>query len=175
MYSIMQRHKQCHMQLQMQRHIKKVSFAIAVLIANSIGVQAQTQSHKTDGFTDEQHVTGALRSYADMLRGMKYYEMSNWFADSGAIVNPGQNNVVGPRAIRSFLEGFSDYKIIEYRVDSTAAIIAGNTAKATARFMQTVRTPVGDTLHVYGHIQSKWIRFMGGWKILEMATTSDAN
>lgn len=159
----------------MQRHMKSFSLAIALLIANAIGVQAQTQSHKTDGFTDEQHVTGALRSYTDMLRGMKYYEMSNWFADSGAIVNPGQNSVVGPRAIRSFLESFSDYKIIQYRVDSTAATVAGNNAKATARFTQTVRTPVGDTLHVYGHIQSKWVRLNGSWKILEMATTSDAN
>lgn len=157
----------------MQRHLKHFSLAISLLIAHAVVVQAQTQ--KTDAFTDEQHVTGALRSYADMLRGMKYYEMSNWFADSGAIVNPGQNSVVGPRAIRSFLEGFADYKIIEYRVDSTAATVTGNTAKATARFTQTVRTPVGDTVHVYGHIQSKWIRFKGGWKILEMATTSSAN
>ena len=144
------------------------------LVAQSkppLSPQTKAANH---AFTAEENVSGMLRSYGDMLRGMKFLEMSRLFADSGAIVNPGQPSIVGPKAIRKFLEGFATYRITEYRLDVDTVNVLGDSATANAHFTQIVIVPVGDTLHVVGKIHSRWTRdSQGHWKIQEMASSQN--
>lgn len=112
-----------------------------------------------------------LAQYASLLQAMDAEGVAAMFAPDGEIVNPRQPPVHGRAAIRKFLEGYADFKVLsnEDRADST--LIDGDTSEQLGTYHQRVRTPDGRVIEVSGRFEFAWVRDASGVWLIQQAAT----
>lgn len=120
---------------------------------------------------DSAAVTAGLARYERLTLDMDHAGIAGLFSPEGEIANPGTTPIHGREAIRRFLEGFSDYHVIENRLVADSLRLAGDLVFQSGTYDQRVRVPKGDTLQVRGRFDATWVRTdSSGWRILRMGT-----
>jgi len=116
-------------------------------------------------------VDARLAEYQQLVLRMDHHGIAQLFASDGEVVNPGQDSIVGPAAIDSFLRGFDAYKVLEYSIVADSTVAQGRTALQVGSYRQRVRVPAGDTVQVQGRFRAEWTNEGGRWLIRRMGTT----
>lgn len=95
------------------------------------------------------------------------------YLPDGALAVPGRTPIVGPAAIRAFLESFAGYHVLAYETVSDSVRLRGDTAFQSGRWWQRVSLPAGDTVSVSGGLSAEWVRnARGEWHLRRMGTDS---
>ena len=76
----------------------------------------------------------------------------------------------GPLAIRTLLESFAAYHVLEESMVPDSVRIAGDQAFHGGAFRQLVRLPDGNVVIAHGRYASDWVKLGGAWRIRRMAT-----
>ncbi len=119
----------------------------------------------------ERAVDVALENYVQLLRRQDAAALSELFAPDGSLGHAGQAPIVGPAAIRAFLESFASYKVVAHAMPVTSVSVEGNHVTQVGTYSQTVRTPDGRTIQVNGIFVAEWERQSDGrWLIRRMRT-----
>ena len=121
--------------------------------------------------TEVARVDAQLARYAAAVRRMDTAQVAELFAADGEVENGGEVPIRGPAAIKSFLDTFSDYRVLSHTNIARNTNINGDHATQTGDFDQTVIIPQGGTVHVSGTFVATWTRQAdGGWLLLRMQT-----
>ena len=118
-------------------------------------------------------VSQRLAQYVELLRRQDAAALSGMFEPSGFMAHQGQPPVVGPAAIRAFLESFASYKVLSHQMQVSSVVARGTTVEQAGTYAQAVLTPEGRTLQVAGKLNAVWHQEPGGaWFIQGMLTAS---
>ena len=119
-------------------------------------------------------VNAALQRYSDCVLRMDSAGIADLFAPDGVVANPGQPNIVGPVAVKKFLDQFKDFKVQAYTIDPKRTSVTGATAEQAGTYRQRVQLPNKKVIEVSGHFRTTWIRTDDGrWLIRRMETIPD--
>lgn len=113
----------------------------------------------------------ALERYVQLMIRQDAVALSAMFLPAGTIAHEGQAAIVGPEAIRKFLDSFANYKVLDHAMVITSAAVEGAGLRQDGTYRQRVRTPDGQTIEVNGRFTAKWVRQTDGrWLIESMLT-----
>ena len=116
-------------------------------------------------------VQARLQRYCALMLAQDARAISTMFAPQGEIVNPRQTPVRGREAIRAFLEGYADFKVLSNEDTAESTLIDGNTSEQLGRYRQRVRTPEGTVIEVSGRFEFAWVLDPSGEWLLQQAAT----
>lgn len=127
--------------------------------------------HHLDTRIDKAKVEAGLQQYAQLVQNMDYAGVAAMFAPDGELANPTRPSVHGREAIRTFMEGFSDFHVLSNTDTAASTLIDGNTAEQLGTYHQSVRSPQGHLFEVSGRIEVEWEKdASGNWYILQLET-----
>lgn len=113
----------------------------------------------------------ALDHYSRLVEGMQSDSIAALYLPDGELTAEGQAPVVGPDAIRTFLHGFDNYKILSEALTVDSSSVEGDRGFQRGHFAQTVILPAGDTVSVAGRFTADWVLDpAGNWHVRRMAT-----
>ncbi|MDQ2868013.1 MAG: nuclear transport factor 2 family protein [Verrucomicrobiota bacterium] len=116
----------------------------------------------------------ALRRYSDCVLRTDSAGIAKLFAPDGVVANPGRPNIVGPAAVKKFLEQFKDFKVQAYTIESKRTSVTGAIAEQVGTYRQRVRLPKKKVIEVSGRFRTVWTHTNDGrWLIRRMETTPD--
>ena len=119
-------------------------------------------------------VESALRHFSDVMLRMDYSGIAACYADDGELVSTGSSRIIGPSAVRTFLESFKDYKVLDYSIRAEKTTVTNNSATQTGLYMQRVQLPSKEVMLVSGRFDANWIRSgEGRWLIHRLSATPD--
>jgi uncharacterized protein (TIGR02246 family) len=119
-----------------------------------------------------QEIESNLRRYNNLVLLMDHAGIAELFAEDGVLVGP-KGPIVGPKAIKEFLESFKDYRVKANKTTPIATSVYGAHAKQTGTYWQRVQLPSKETVEVSGKFEASWVRRQGQWLIEKMSTTPD--
>ena len=90
-----------------------------------------------------------------ILRGA-YDSIANMFDVSGQLQGENQSPIVGREAIRRLLKSFAGATVLKYETFSKGTSFDADTAIQSGSYVQIVRVPSGDTLHLGGQYKFTW-------------------
>ncbi|HXI20077.1 MAG TPA: nuclear transport factor 2 family protein [Gemmatimonadales bacterium] len=144
-----------------------------LVLAATLILAAAPQSIVAQTSADSQAVTRAFAHYQDLVRRMAHDSIAALYAPDGQLLVLGRPPVVGPDSIRTYLRGFSSYRVVADTMSPQSLDIHGDTAIQVGTFWQHVQIPSGDTMVVGGGFRLIWIRSPAGrWEIWRLGTTS---
>ncbi|HEY1848341.1 MAG TPA: DUF4440 domain-containing protein, partial [Opitutaceae bacterium] len=111
---------------------------------------------------DRAAVQSWLRRYSDLMLAMDTQALSAMFAPDGLLANPKRPPVRGPEAIKKFLDGFADFKVLSNEDTAATTVVDGDTAEQTGTYSQKVRSPDGQVFDTKGRLEVEWMRAPSG-------------
>ena len=143
-------------------HLSTVFFIGSLVLAT----ESQAQTHE-----DSLGAYKALRHYESLVARMESDSIASLFAADGQLMKSKSESLVGPAAVRSFLQSFSTYHVLQHRMDCDSLFFSGSRVVQSGTYWQKVRIPSGDTLTVDGRFQLEWQRSPNDiWRILRIRT-----
>jgi ketosteroid isomerase-like protein len=143
---------------------KRAAMTVAVLLLGACATKKDTRA-------DHDRVEARLQQYSHLVLAMDTAGMAAMFAPEGEMVNPRQPAVKGREAIRKFLDGYSDYKVLSNADLSGSVLIDGDTAEQLGTYRQEVRSPQGKVFEASGRLEVAWIKdSTGEWLIQQLET-----
>ena len=116
-------------------------------------------------------VDSALARYARFTLSMNSDSLAASFAPDGELVSEGQPPIVGPAAILTHLNSFSEYKVIADSLVADTTTADSASGRQVGRYWQRVRVPKGDTIEVRGGFEARWVRLAPReWRLQRLAT-----
>jgi ketosteroid isomerase-like protein len=116
-------------------------------------------------------VQARLQHYSELVAAMDTAAIAAMYAPEGEMVNPRQPPVHGREAIRKFLDGFSDYRVLANSDTADSTLIDGNQSEQIGTYHQSVRAPSGKVFETSGRLEITWQKSDAGeWEILQLAT-----
>ena len=120
---------------------------------------------------DRAAVQARLQRYSALMLAMDTRSLADMFAPDGQLANPKRPPLRGPEAIKKFLDGFADFKVLANEDTAATTVVDGDTAEQTGTYAQKVRSPDGQLFATKGRIEVEWIRGRSGeWLIAELET-----
>jgi uncharacterized protein (TIGR02246 family) len=144
--------------------IRRAAIIAAVLLLGACATKRDTR-------LDHDRVEARLQQYSHLLLAMDTAGMAAMFAPQGEMVNPRQPAVKGREAIRKFLDGYADYKVLSNADLSASVVIDGDTAEQLGTYRQEVLSPQGRKFEASGRLEVAWTRDSAGeWYIQQLET-----
>jgi uncharacterized protein (TIGR02246 family) len=152
------------------------AFACAVLLACAAPEppapaptpeQLAAQSHERA----REQVIAQLARYEDGIRRMDSARVASLFDAAGEIDHAGGTPIRGPMAIKTFLDSYAAYRVLNHANRARTTIVMDDRATQSGDYDQTVITPEGKSIHAAGTFEATWLREAdGSWRLLRMHT-----
>ncbi len=119
---------------------------------------------------DALQIEKQLDLYAKYVRSANHFGIASLFTEDG-ILEPG---IRGTKAIQQHLTtSTASLKVIEFALDPSKPLIAGDTAEQSIIYQQQLKTPQGSTVQLSGKYSVTWTRTASGrWLISRLVTSS---
>ncbi len=126
-------------------------------------------THQTSGAVEQVDI--ALARFSRAILRMDSTTIAAQFTENGSMAHQGQQPIVGRAAIKSFLDSFAKFKVLQYDIKATSTSVQYRHATQEGQYSQVVVTPNGNTVHVNGVFAAKWeLNSEGVWQISSMRT-----
>lgn len=120
----------------------------------------------------EKEVVAAMHRYDQLILKKDADSIALLYSPEGELVDAAK----GRDAIRNFLKSFGDVRVLSNRSTTDTVTVTGDTARLTGMYSQVVVLNDGDTLHLLGSYQARWVYLpKEGWRIDRMETTPVPN
>jgi len=117
----------------------------------------------------------ALYRYRHLIQQGDFDRVAGMFESNAELSHDELAPIVGRDSIRTFLNSFKDYKIIEYELVVMSTSQSGAAATQLGRYHQKVISPAGAPIEVRGSFSAEWARDAdGSWLLHRMHTSSGA-
>lgn len=116
----------------------------------------------------ESEIINAMHHYDKLIQKKDADSIALLYAPEGELADAAK----GRNAIRTFLNSFADVRVLSNFSTTDTVVLAGDGARLKGMYSQVVVLNEGDTVHLTGTFDARWIYLqIDGWHIARMETT----
>ncbi len=141
------------------KRLSKIIFVAVFFLYGVLSVHAQGRT--------KAGVEQAMKNYDHLILGMNPDSISMIYAADGELGTMAK----GRDSIRSFLDGFRNFRVLSLSSETNSISINKDSALQKGTYKQTVIIPSKDTVSVKGNFTALWVwSGSNGWLIRRMET-----